>query len=76
MRMLGINTLAELAAADPREMYDRFCAITGQKVDICLYDQFCCAIAQSRNPRLPEAQKDWYWWSRQRLNRHSQGYTP
>ena len=67
MQLLGINSIAELAAMDPQEMYDRLCAITGQKVDICQYDVFCCAVAQAQDPGLPDEQKEWAWWSRKRL---------
>jgi hypothetical protein len=67
MRLLGINSVSELAASDPQEMYDRLCVVTGRKVDICQYDLFCCAVAQARDPHLPDEQKEWHWWSRQRL---------
>lgn len=66
MLMLDINTLEELAAADPDEMYNRLCMLEGQKVDICQYDLFCCAVAQARDPQLPDEEKDWHWWSRRR----------
>jgi nucleotidyltransferase/DNA polymerase involved in DNA repair len=67
MELLGIHTVEELAAADPLEMYNRLCALTCQKVDICQYDVFCCAVAQAQNPDLPDEQKEWHWWSRCRL---------
>jgi hypothetical protein len=67
MRLLGVNTVSELAASDPQEMYNRLCALTGKKIDICQYDLFCCAVAQARNPQLPGEQEEWHWWSRQRL---------
>lgn len=63
---LGVNTLEELAASDPRQLYEKLCALTGVQVDICQYDVFCCAVAQARNPALPAEQKEWSWWSRQR----------
>ncbi len=62
--LLGIDTPGKLAAADPRILYDELCLRTGQNVDICQYDVFCCAVAQARDPDLPEEQKDWAWWSR------------
>lgn len=70
--MLGINSITELAAANPQEMYDRLCGLTGSKVDICVFDQFRCAVAQAQNPGLPDEQKEWHWWSRQRLARKNQ----
>lgn len=65
-RLLGIDTPEELADADPREMYERLCRITSVVVDICQYDVFCCAVAQARNPDLPDEQRQWFWWSRRR----------
>ena len=64
--LLGIDTPAKLAAADPRILYDKLCLRTGKNVDICQYDVFCCAVAQARDPNLPDEQKDWAWWSRRR----------
>lgn len=75
-RRLGIRSVAELAAADPRAMYERLCALEGCRVDICQYDLFCCAVAQARDPGLavtaPE-RCDWFWWSRQRKARNATG---
>ena len=67
MQMLGINTVSELASADPKEMYERLCGLMGANVDICVFDQFCCAVAQAQTPDLPDEQKEWPWWSRNRI---------
>ncbi len=64
--MLGVCTMEELAASDPQELYTRLCSLMGVQIDICQYDVFCTAVAQARNPDLPEEQKDWSWWSRKR----------
>lgn len=66
LTLLGVYSIAELAAADPHELYTRLCALEGKTIDICQYDVFCCAVAQARDPRLPDEQKDWSWWSRRR----------
>jgi predicted RecB family nuclease len=63
---LGIRTVAELARRNPEKLYEQLCAITGQSQDICVLDVFRCAVAQARNPRLPAAQRQWWYWSRQR----------
>ena len=34
--------------------------------DICVLDVFRCAVAQAKNPRLPAAQRNWWYWSRLR----------
>lgn len=64
--LLEIHTLDDLARADPDELYQRLCRLSGCTIDICQYDVFCCAVAQARNPHLPQEQKKWFWWSAQR----------
>lgn len=66
LMLLGVDTLEQLAASAPKRLYEDLCARTGQAVDICQYDVFCCAVAQARNPLLADEQKDWAWWSRRR----------
>ena len=61
--MLGIRSVGELARANPRKMYDRLCDLTGERQDPCVLDVFCAAVAQARNPRLPAAQCQWWYWS-------------
>lgn len=65
-RLLGVHSVADLAKADPRELYERLCRLQGVTVDICQYDLFRCAVAQARDPHLPPEQRDWFWWSRRR----------
>jgi nucleotidyltransferase/DNA polymerase involved in DNA repair len=67
---LGIRTVAELARRSPEKLYEQLCAVTGRSHDICLLDVFRAAVAQARNPRLPAAQRNWWYWSRQR--RHTE----
>jgi len=64
--LLKIQTVQELARRNPERLYEQLCQITGQAQDICVLDVFCCAVAQARNPRLPAAQRNWWYWSRQR----------
>jgi pathogenicity locus Cdd1 protein len=63
---LGIRSVARLARASPRRLYDRLCRITGRRQDICCLDAFTAAVAQARNPRLPAEQCQWWYWSRRR----------
>ena len=67
--LLGIDTVAQLAKADPRNMYRRLCEITGERQDICCLDVFQAAVAQARNPRLPAEKCMWWYWSRKRKAR-------
>ncbi len=61
--MLGVRTLAHLAAADPQELYDRLCALTGQRHDPCALDVFACAVAQARDPQLSAPLRNWFAWT-------------
>ncbi len=68
--LLGIRSVQQLARQDPVRLYRKLCRImgrqTGGKVDICCQDVFSAAVAQARNPLLPAAQCQWWYWSRQR----------
>ncbi|MCI0403600.1 MAG: helix-hairpin-helix domain-containing protein, partial [Acidobacteria bacterium] len=58
--------VAQLARRNPEQLYEELCRRTGQSHDICVLDTFHAAVAQARNPRLPAAQKQWWYWSRLR----------
>ena len=64
--MLGVKTVAQLAREEPRDLYERLCRITGERQDVCVLDTFTAAVAQARNPELPPAMRQWWYWSRQR----------
>lgn len=66
LHLLGIRTIPQLARQNPRQMYDRFCRLTGRRRDICCLDVFRAAVAQARNPLLPVEQCQWWCWSRKR----------
>ena len=66
---LGIRSVAQLAKQDPKKMYNRLGRLTGQRVDPCVLDTFCAAVAQARNPRLPAEQCQWWYYSRKRKAR-------
>ena len=64
--LLGIRNVAQLARANPENLYEKLCQVTGQAQDICCLDVFRAAVAQARNPRLPLEQCQWWYWSRER----------
>lgn len=64
---LGIHSIAQLARANPKGLYERLCRKTGTRQDPCVLDVFEAAVAQAKNPRLPAAQCQWWYWSRKRL---------
>lgn len=63
---LGIRSVAQLAKQDPKKMYARLQRLTGQRVDPCVLDTFCAAVAQARHPRLPAEKCQWWYYSRKR----------
>jgi hypothetical protein len=65
-QMLGVTTVPQLARQTPQRLYQRLCRLTGVRQDPCVLDVFCAAVAQARNPNLPPAQRNWWYWSRQR----------
>jgi predicted RecB family nuclease len=67
--VLGIRTVEQLAQQKPESLYEKLCRLTGQSQDICVLDVFSAAVAQARNPRLPAAQCQWWYWSRKRKAR-------
>lgn len=64
--LLGVHTVAQLARRSPRSLYEALCRAAGQSQDLCVLDTFTAAVAQARNPRLPAAQRQWWYWSRRR----------
>jgi hypothetical protein len=64
--MLGVRSVAQLARQEPKEMYERLCGLAGQRQDPCVLDTFTAAVAQARDPELPPAQRQWWFWSRER----------
>ena len=68
--LLGIHSVKELARRSPEKLYEQLVARRGPQ-DICVLDVFRCAVAQARNPRLPAAQRNWWYWSRLRKSRRA-----
>jgi hypothetical protein len=58
--------IEQLRRADADRLYERLGRVTGQRHDPCCRDVFAAAIAQAKNPNLPEEQRDWWYWSRLR----------
>ncbi len=66
---LGITEVRQLAKANPNQLYDRLCRLTGERQDPCVLDVFTAAVTQAKNPRLPAEQCQWWYWSRVRKAR-------
>jgi nucleotidyltransferase/DNA polymerase involved in DNA repair len=63
LHLLGIHSVAQLAAHDGERLYEKLCQVTGKQHDICCLDVFRCAIAQAADPALPIEQTNWWYWS-------------
>lgn len=65
LRLLGYQGVAELADADPEEMYARLDDLTGTHQDPCVLYTFRCAVYYARTPiPEPELCKWWNWKGR------------
>jgi nucleotidyltransferase/DNA polymerase involved in DNA repair len=71
LALLGVRSVPELAESDGGELYERLCDLTRARQDPCCLDIFRCAIAQARDPNLPEEQRNWWYWSQARKRRES-----
>lgn len=58
--LLDIHSIAQLAQANPDELYHRIQEMTGEAHDPCVWDVFACAIDQARG--LPV--KPWWFYSK------------
>jgi hypothetical protein len=63
---LGIRSVQQLALCDPFELYQRISDMDGKRHDPCVLDTYRAAVAQARDPGLPDEQKKWWYWSRVR----------
>lgn len=56
LHLLGVESPAQLAGADPFALYERLCRITGQRHDPCVIDTFM-SITDFMNGQPPRP-----WW--------------
>jgi hypothetical protein len=65
-KVLGVKSVRDLARRDPDRLYTELCRRTGVTQDVCVLDVLRCAVAQAKDPALPQERRNWWWWSRQR----------
>ena len=63
---LGITEVDHLCDKDAETLYCELQQVKGGYVDICCRDVFEAAIAQARDPELPQEKCDWWFYSRRR----------
>jgi len=71
-RVLGIETVEQLAACEANVLYESLCVATGVRHDPCCEDVFRAAIEQALDADLPAAQRNWWYWSRLRKSKTAQ----
>ena len=60
--LVGINKVKDLQGKDPADLYERLCAVKGQKVDRCVLYVFRCAVYYAtETTHDPELLKWWNW---------------
>jgi homocysteine S-methyltransferase len=63
---LGFRAVEDLKGANPKEMYEQFGEMAGQRADPCVEDVFRCAVAQAQDPDLPAEMRQWWMWKEER----------
>ncbi len=62
LRVLGIETVADLTDKNPQELYDRLCEIRNARLDPCVLYVFRCAVYYAGTSNHdPEKLKWWNW---------------
>lgn len=62
LRQLGYNAVAELAGADPEQMYQRLMQLHGQHIDRCVLYVFRCAVYFASNTVHDQEKLKWWNW--------------
>lgn len=69
LMLLGIQSIHELANAEPDELYIRLQKITGHAHDPCVWDVFAAIIHEARTG----IKQSWYEWTKVRKKRQAEG---
>jgi hypothetical protein len=72
IRLLGIDSVAQLAEQEADDLYVRLCVLTGTRQDPCVHDTFAAAIHQARTGEA----RDWWTFSPARKARREKGDFP
>ena len=70
--ILGVTTVAELAAQDADDLYVRLSRLTGRRQDPCVHDTFAAAIHEARTG----AARNWWAFTPERKARQARGAFP
>lgn len=67
LHALGVRSIRQLARWRPEALYEKLSRLRRKRQDPCVLDVFTAAVAQARNPALPAEKRQWWYWSRKRL---------
>lgn len=67
LRHVGVHSLRDLADADPDQLFERLCDLTGHEQDPCILYTFRCAVYAARTPEPDESLLKWWNWKERRL---------
>lgn len=72
LKLLGIDSLAKLAASEPDELYRRIQDLTAHAHDPCVWDTFAAVVHQARTGEA----LDWWSFTPERKTRQARGEFP
>ncbi len=64
LQLLGINSVSELAKADPDDLFSRLQLLSKTRQDPCVWDVFAAIIHEAKTGE----KKPWWHWSKIRKN--------
>jgi hypothetical protein len=62
LESLGIRCVAQLRRRSPEALYQKLCALTGERQDPCVLYTFRCAVYYASNTRHDAEKLKWWNW--------------
>lgn len=62
LRLVGINSVADLKGKSPEKMYAQLMAVMGQHIDRCVLYVFRSAVYFASNTKHEPAKLKWWHW--------------
>jgi len=65
LRLIGIDRPEELRGTDPYRLYEKLCAVTGQRHDPCVIDVFISVVRYMQG----QPKRGWWFYTAERKKR-------